>query len=100
MAGKREELSQKLHMIAENVYFQPPASIRMKFPCIVYSLSGERPTRADNIKYLNKKRYSVTVVDEDPDSKLPDQVGELPYCSFDRVYTGDGFYHHAYTLYF
>lgn len=100
MAGKRKDLSLELHKICDNVYFQPPATVRMKFPCIVYSLSGEGPTRADNFKYLNAKRYSVTVVDENPDSLLPDKVGDLPYTRFDRVYTSDGFYHFVYALYF
>lgn len=100
MAGKREDLSVKLHAICDNVYFQPSSDTHMKYPCIVYSLSNEKVMRANNHRYANLKRYSVTVVDRDADSVLPDLVGDLLYCSFDRVYTADGFYHYAYTLYF
>lgn len=100
MAGKRTDLSDILHTILDHVYYQPPASIKMQYPCIVYSLSGERPTRADNRKYVNKKRYSVTVVDYDQDSSYPDMVGDLPYSSAEKPYTSDGLYHFPYTVYF
>lgn len=100
MAGKRSDLSAKLHKICDNCYFEPPADIMMKYPCIVYSLSGEKVKRADNRKYGNMKRYSVTVVDSDPDSEIPDEVGELEYCSFDRKYTSDGMHHFVYSLFF
>jgi len=100
MAGKRADLSAELHKILDYVYFQPSATINMHYPCIVYSLSGEKPTRADNKKYANKKRYTVTVVDTNPDSLYPDMVGELMFSSAERPYTADGLYHYPYTVYF
>jgi len=100
MAGKRIDLSAKLHEILDHVYFQPPATITMSYPCIVYSLSGEKPIRADDKKYANTKRYTITVVDTNPDSQYPDMVGELPFSSAERPYTADGLYHYPYTVYF
>jgi len=100
MAGKRSDLSAVLHKILPNVYYQPPATLMMKFPCIVYSLSGEERVRADNGTYLLLKRYSVTVVDQNPDSTYPDMVGDLPWASAEKPYSADGFYHFPYTLYY
>lgn len=82
MARSRIELHEILVGIlgSRNVYFQPPASVSMKYPAIVYSLDGNNHTRADNQRYIPRRRYQVTVIDRDPDSKIPDMVEALPYC--------------------
>ena len=82
-----------------NVYFQPPATLMMSYPCIVYSRDGARPKFADNKPYLNMKRYQVTVIDRNPDSLVPDRVAELPLSSFDRHYVSSGLNHDVFTLY-
>lgn len=99
---KRLELHEILVDIlgSRNVYFQPPASIRMKYPCIIYELDDIFTINADNTKYKTKKRYKITVVDEDPDSELVDKLHKLQYCSFDRFYTSDNLNHFVFTLYF
>lgn len=83
MARPRTELHEILVGIlgSRNVYFQPPASVSMKYPAIVYSWDGNNHTRADNLRYVPRRRYQVTVIDRDPDSKIPDMVEALPYCS-------------------
>lgn len=96
----------KLHQLlvetlgSRNVYFQPPESLKLKYPCIVYNRSGSRYRHADNLKYMYKKRYEVTVIDEDPDSEIADKVEQLPKCSFDRWYTADNLNHYSYTIYY
>jgi hypothetical protein len=82
-----------------NVYFQPPASLQMAYPCIVYARDGARSSFADNLKYRNYKRYQVTVIDRNPDSLVPDRVAELPLSSFDRFYVSSGLNHDVFTLY-
>lgn len=83
-----------------NVYFQPPESLQMKYPCIVYSRNRTDDKFADNKRYLHKKRYSVKVIDKNPDSAIPDKIAQLPLCSFDRHYTADNLNHDVYNLYF
>lgn len=83
-----------------NVYFQPPASVQMKYPCIVYGRIGLESKYANNILYIHKKRYQVTVVDKNPDSIIPGKVLNLPLCKFDRHYNADSLNHDVYTLYF
>ena len=82
------------------VYFQPPEKVKMNYPCIVYELSKIKSTMADNKRYLNTKRYSITIIDPNPDSSIHEKMLELPYSSFDRFYTYDNLNHWVYTLYF
>ena len=44
-----------------NVYFQPPESVKMNYPAIVYALDDLKNAHADDGVYLSYKRYSVTV---------------------------------------
>ena len=85
---------------SHNVYFQPPSSVSMAYPCIVYSLSTARTTYADNRPYGYDKRYQVTIIDKNPDSPIPDKVAMLPQCGFDRHFTADNLNHDVYNLYF
>lgn len=102
MAGSRLDLHNKLVAIlgSTNVYFQPPATIQMKYPCIIYKRDGYSGARANDRLYLGMKRYSVTVVDRNPDSAIPDRMLELPYCSFSTHFAADGLNHDIYSLYY
>lgn len=85
---------------SSNCYFEPPSSIEMSYPCIVYNYANDRDDFADNVRYRKFKRYVVTIIDEDPDSKIPNNLKELPYCSSDRNYSVDGLSHFVFTLFF
>ena len=100
--NKRSNLHEVLVGIlgSRNVYFQPPETIKMVYPCIVYQKTNIASSFADNIRYKAVKRYSVTVIDSDPDSGIPDKLLELPLCSFDRHFTQNNLNHDVYSLYF
>ena len=72
----------------------------MQYPCILYEREGSHTEHADNKKYQHIKRYQVTVIDRNPDSEIPDQVIELPLCSFDRYFPADNLNHWVFTLFF
>ena len=59
---------------SKNVYFQPPESVKMKYPAIVYALDDIENVHADNGVYSSHRHYSVTVIDSDPDSELVGKV--------------------------
>lgn len=82
------------------VYFQPPATVKMNYPCIIYSRDDIHIAHADNTPYKHKTRYQVTVVDTDPDSEIVEKVGKLPTASYDRSYAADNLNHDVYTIYF
>lgn len=100
--GTRKQLQMILETIlgSKNVYFQPPSSVRLKYPCIIYHRNYEDVRYADDISYARKKRYTVTVVDRDPDSLIPDKIADLPMCKFERFYTSDNLNHDVYNLYY
>lgn len=96
----RLELQALLTSITEHVYFQPPESIKMQYPCIRYERDYLSRHHADDVAYVDAKRYTITVMDRDPDSEIPDLVAALPMCSFDRHYVADGLNHDVYKLFF
>lgn len=84
---------------SRNAYFQPPASLKMKYPAIKYSIKPGSPSYANNAIYRDKDCYEVILIDEDPDSVLFDKLKKLPYCKFDNFYTADNLNHWVFTLY-
>jgi len=85
---------------SDNVYFQPPPSKQMSYPCIVYNRDTVRTEFADDKTYSIETRYQVTVIDRDPDSDIPRKVSELPKCSYDRFFTADNLNHDVFRLFF
>lgn len=85
---------------SDHVYFQPPPSIDMLYPCIVYHRDAVDTTFADDRPYGHRTRYQVTVITQDPDSDLKDKVAALPACSYDRFFTNDNLNHDVYNLFF
>mgnify|MGYP004623699063 FL=1 len=85
---------------SRNVYFQPPETIKMNYPCIVYERASNDTRFADNRPYKSIRRYTVTIIDKNPDSQLPDKLGELPLCRLNRVYTADNLNHYVFDIYF
>lgn len=88
---------------SDQCYFSPPSNIRMLYPCIVYHYEGIQTSYADNKRYLNLRIYSITVIDEDPDSEILNRLfmdDRLKYLNAGPVFVADGLYHFPYTLYF
>lgn len=82
-----------------NAYFQPPASVQMKYPAIRYSLRNIDNTFANNNSYLRTPSYEVILIDKNPDSGFVEKILQLPYCSFDRHYAKDNLNHFVFTIY-
>lgn len=86
---------------SKNVYFQPPASVRINYPAIVYSRNDIENTFANNSVYKQDFAYSITVIYCDPDSDLPIKVSSaFPSIRFDRNYVSDNLYHDVFTLFY
>lgn len=99
--ASRLDLHEKLCEIlgSRNVYFQPPESVRLSYPCIIYSRSNVGIQYADGITYCSANMYSVRLVYADPDSDLPEKILMLPHCSFDRHYKAEEMNHDVFNLY-
>lgn len=103
MLDKRVELHNKLIEVLPdlpNIYFSPPPSLLISYPCIVYNLDDIPTTKLDGVVYKQRHKYSVTIIDKDPDSELPEQLlSGFKYCTFDRAFITDNLNHYVFELY-
>ena len=100
--GQRSALHSLLVSLlgSEAVYFQPPESLKMTYPCIIYRRNRIKTSFADNNPYSLTKRYQVMVVDRNPDSDIPDKIAQLPMTIFDRHYVAENLNHDVFNIYF
>lgn len=84
---------------SRNVYFQPPSSVRMKYPAIIYSRKDIEKRSANDGAYRKLPSYEVVLIDKNPDSQFVEKIVDLPYCSFDRHYESDNLNHDVFTIY-
>lgn len=85
----------------DNVYFQSPSTVKMKYPCIIYSVDRIKTIRADNKAYINKRAYQVISITTNPDTDIrEDMLEAFDHCYFERDYTSDGLLHNVFTIYF
>lgn len=100
--SRRYDLQDILESIlgSKNVYFQPPKSVQLRYPCIVYERANESAHNANDTIYLLKKSYTITLIDKNPDSEFEDEIRKLPYCSFNRSFASEGLNHYVFTIFF
>lgn len=96
---RRLALDEVLRGIAPNVYFQPPENLKLVYPCIVYELEQIIALYANNLPYTDRARYSVTVIDRDPESSITSQIAALPMCRHERHFVNDNLHHDVFTIY-
>ncbi len=84
----------------KNVYYSPPASLKMQYPAIVYSRSDIDNAHANNSVYKQEYAYEITVIDRNPDSEIVKKVSRLPRCRFNRHYPSDNLNHDVFTIYY
>lgn len=85
---------------SRNVYFQPPPSIKMSYPAIVYSLSNIDLDRANDISYHKKNRYQIIFITKNPEDPVIEKILDLPFTSFNSSYVSDNLYHYSYTIFY
>lgn len=101
MLGQRLNLHQiLLNLGTNNVYFQEPENLKMKYPCILYQLDNEWVEYANDSIYAGMDRYLITLISPDPDDNIKNNIRRLKYCSFSRHYRADNLNHYVYSLYY
>lgn len=81
-----------------NVYFQPPDSVKMSYPCFIYSYSDVTILYSDSGAYLKSEEYIVKYITKKADPKMFDALLRLNSFRFDRHYIGDGLHHYSFVL--
>ncbi len=85
----------------KKVYFQPPSTVKLQYPCIIYKRDGGFSEEADDLIYFYKQRYSLTVIDPNPDSQIPFYLfTHFTLCRPDRNYTSNNLHHTSLILYY
>ena len=99
---RRLELHEKLKSIMTNgnVYHQPPESVKLKYPCIIYQRAGDGVRYADNAPYIRPIRYTITLIDKKSVSDYLAPLMNLPYCSYDRHFSSDDLNHDVFNIYY
>lgn len=100
--ASRADLQTKLEEIlgSRNVYFQPPATVTMSYPAIVYERAGIDNTFANDSVYMQDFSYTVTVIDRNPDSEIVKRISKLRKCSWTSHFTKDNLHHDVFKLYY
>lgn len=100
--ASRLELQTKLEELlgSKNVYYQPPESVKIEYPAIVYSKSRIDTRSADNMSYIATKCYELTVIDKRPDNEVINKLLTIPMCSFSTHFISDKLHHDVLTLYY
>ena len=100
--NNRLKLQSELEKLLGNrhVYYQPPESLKIDYPAIIYSKDDINSRYADNTGYRFLTRYTITVIDKKPDNTVIDKLLSIPYCSFDRHYISDNLNHDILILYY
>ena len=100
---RRLLLHEKLKEIlgSNYVYFQPPESVKMSYPCIKYDFASIDVKSADDNPYRMTRRYTVQVIDRNPDSEIPKNLLEsFSMITSERFYKADNLNHFTFVLYY
>jgi|SRR3954470_23351396 hypothetical protein len=98
--GQRLQLHQLLETFVDHVYFQPPSTVHLDYPCIIYKRDLADTKFADDAPYTRTLRYMITIIDPNPDSDIPAKVASVPMSLFNRFYVADNLNHDVYNVYF
>ena len=83
-----------------NVYFQPPESVKINYPCIIWNLSKTASTYADDRSYIQNPKYVIRYVSTEPDDQMRFTLVDVLGVPIIQVYCKDGLYHYIYELYY
>ena len=101
--NKRLELHDKLCELVgnTNVYFQPPESVKLSYPCVIYNIGVGDAKRADNTVYLYTNSYEVLFIFKKPNLEIIEQVlRKIPMSKLSRCYIADNLNHYAFKIYY
>lgn len=83
-----------------NVYFDPPETVRLSYPAIIYTRKRIRTNKANDELYNARVAYDVILIDRDPDNTIVGDLLRLQMSSYDRHYVADNLHHDVLTIYY
>ena len=80
------------------VYFQPPESLKINYPAIVYKRNKIDNKFANNEQYTTYREYEITLLDKNPDSEIVSKIEKLRYCEHIRTFATQGINHDVFKI--
>lgn len=81
-----------------NIYFQPPESMKMKYPAFRYRYIGTNRKFANGKPFISNDLYEGMLIVSGSESVYSKKLLEMPYVHLDRVYTANNLTHYSYTI--
>lgn len=97
----RLALHNELLQFEDHVYFQPPESVKLIYPCIIYERSSGVSEYADNKTYSYRQAYNIMRVSKDPDDdKIKEMLFHFPMSRFNTHYVKDNLNHDVIVIFY
>lgn len=88
-------------VLTPNLYFQPPETVKISYPCFIYHKISPNIQRASNSLYLFTEGYNVLWIDKNPDNQMNKRIyEEFDYVSSSSPYVSDNLYHTSFDIYY
>lgn len=99
---RRQQFHEVLEALnpATKVYFQPPETVKMVYPCIVYQRDPGNSKFANNKPYAFHQLYEVKLISRSPEPALFDELVALPQSIHARFFVADNLNHDVFSIYF
>ena len=101
--NRRFELHAKLETLiqSKHVYFQPPASVRLVYPCVVYTIGEGDVKRGNESIYQYVNSYILTLIYKHTTIAILDKVlKEVEMCKLNTTYCSENLNHYVFTVYY
>ena len=100
---KWEQIRDILYTIRDTVYYDPPTSIQMEYPCFRFVMNNTDSRYADNVHYINHKRWAITYITRDVeeiDQVIKEVLDKFKYSTHETTYKAENLVHVVFNLYF
>lgn len=103
--ARRHKLHDELCTLKEfgikKVLFQPPPSVQLEYPAIIYTTKSTYTTNADNKVYTGHRFYQIELIDPDPDTPFIDKLLEMfPMIKHVNNFKTSNLNHDVFDLYY
>lgn len=84
----------------DKVYYDPPITVEIAYPCIIYSRDLSNIQHADNAPYRWTRRYQVKLITKTADDPTFEKLIQLPMCTHSRSFKAGQLNHDVFDLFY
>lgn len=102
LSQKTDIIQSKLRSLGiNNVYFEPPQTIKIAYPCAIFHRGTISSRSADNRTYKKDDSYDLQWICREPDSEMVHTIlEEFRMIRHIRHFTADGLHHDQFKLFY